>query len=111
MVVAFDEDDKDARLSLRQSEILSKLSHVCDDLPCGPQNTFVKAPVLSNPLTKRSHMPLNRAVPVFHPEYGRFMLESTPGEPYNGSVNDLLGVEGNMRFRCVLDVDELGIVY
>jgi hypothetical protein len=39
------------------------------------------------------------AVPVFHPEYGRFMLESTPGEPYNGSVNDLLSVECNMRFR------------
>jgi len=40
-------------------------------------------------------------VPVFHPEYGRFMLESTPGEPYNGSVNDLLSVERNMRFRSV----------
>lgn len=39
------------------------------------------------------------------------MLESTPGEPYNGSVNDLLSVEGNMRFRCVPDVDALGIVY
>lgn len=53
MVVAFDENDKDARLSLRQSEILSKLSHVCDDLPCGPQNTFVKASVFFRPLTKR----------------------------------------------------------
>jgi hypothetical protein len=46
----------------------------------------------------------NSAVPVFHPEYGRFMLESTPGEPYNGSVNDLLSVECNMRFRLVYAV-------
>lgn len=78
MVVAFDDEDRDARLSLRQTEILNKLGSVCDDLPSGPKNT---------------------AVPVFHPEYGRFMLESTPGEPYNGSVNDLLSVECNMRFR------------
>ncbi|CCA66352.1 probable gamma-glutamylcysteine synthetase [Serendipita indica DSM 11827] len=81
IVVAFDDEEGDARLSLRQTEILAKLAHVCDDLPCGPKN----APV-----------------PIFHPEYGRFMLESTPGAPYNGSVNDLLGVESNMRFRRTL---------
>lgn len=37
--------------------------------------------------------------PVFHPEYGRFMLESTPGAPYTGSVRDLVLVESNMRLR------------
>lgn len=37
--------------------------------------------------------------PIFHPEYGRFMLESTPGAPYTGSVSDLLSVESNMRYR------------
>lgn len=47
----------------------------------------------------RANEALRSAVPVFHPEYGRYMLESTPGEPYNGSVNDLLSVECNMRFR------------
>ncbi|PVG00389.1 putative gamma-glutamylcysteine synthetase [Serendipita vermifera] len=81
MVVAFDEQERDARLSLRQSEILHKLSNVCNDLSSGPRNA---------------------AVPVFHPEYGRYMLESTPGEPYNGSVDDLLSVECNMRFRRAL---------
>ncbi|KAG8761065.1 hypothetical protein FRC14_007846 [Serendipita sp. 396] len=81
MVISFFDEEKDARLSLRQTEILSKLANICSELPCGPKN----APV-----------------PVFHPEYGRFMLESTPGAPYNGSVNDLLSVERNMRFRRAL---------
>jgi glutamate--cysteine ligase catalytic subunit len=40
-------------------------------------------------------------VPTFHPEYGRFMLESTPGAPYSGNLKDLIGVEANMRFRSV----------
>ena len=39
--------------------------------------------------------------PVFHPEYGRYMLESTPGAPYTGCVRDLLLVESNMRLRWV----------
>jgi len=40
-------------------------------------------------------------VPKFHPEYGRYMLESTPGAPYTGSIPDLLSVENNMRYRFV----------
>ena len=40
-------------------------------------------------------------MPTFHPEYGRFMLESTPGSPYTGSLTDLLCVENNMRTRYV----------
>jgi len=39
------------------------------------------------------------SVPTYHPEYGRYMLESTPGSPYTGSIPDLLAVEGNMRYR------------
>lgn len=42
-------------------------------------------------------------IPVFHPEYGRYMLESTPGEPYGATLDDLMLVEGNMRFRFVAD--------
>jgi glutamate--cysteine ligase catalytic subunit len=38
---------------------------------------------------------------VFHPEYGRYMLESTPGMPYGATLEDLLSVEGNMKFRFV----------
>lgn len=39
------------------------------------------------------------SVPTFHPEYGRFMLESTPGSPYTGRLTDILSVEENMRYR------------
>ena len=35
----------------------------------------------------------------WHPEYGRYMLEGTPGEPYMGLPRDLLAVERNMKLR------------
>ncbi|KAG8893281.1 hypothetical protein FRC00_010727, partial [Tulasnella sp. 408] len=40
-----------------------------------------------------------QTVPSFQPEYGRHQIESTPGAPYNGSLNDLVKVEENMRTR------------
>lgn len=30
------------------------------------------------------------------------MLESTPGAPYGATIEDLLSVEGNMKFRYAL---------
>ncbi|PCH43378.1 glutamate-cysteine ligase catalytic subunit [Wolfiporia cocos MD-104 SS10] len=79
MVVSFDDEGKNARLSLRQTEILAKLNAITDDI----------ASDRSDPAS----------VPTFHPEYGRFMLESTPGSPYTGSLTDLLSVESDMRYR------------
>ncbi|CEL60653.1 glutamate--cysteine ligase catalytic subunit [Rhizoctonia solani AG-1 IB] len=80
IVVSYDDDNKNARLSLRQSEILAKLKDVVLDLCNG-------CPASAG------------SVPTFHPEYGRYMLESTPGAPYNGTVSNLLEVERNMRYR------------
>jgi len=37
--------------------------------------------------------------PVFHPEFGRFMLEATPGKPWGIGFKDLLDVEFNMKWR------------
>lgn len=37
--------------------------------------------------------------PVFHPEFGRFMLEATPGKPWGIGFQDLLDVERNMKWR------------
>ncbi|KAH9485562.1 Glutamate--cysteine ligase [Psilocybe cubensis] len=79
MVVSFDDKEKNAKLSLRQTEILAKLSAIVDDIG--------------------ADCPDNISIPKFHPEYGRFMLESTPGSPYTGSIPDLLSVESNMRYR------------
>lgn len=45
------------------------------------------------------HQERRDSVPTFHPEYGRFMLESTPGSPYTGCLADILAVEENMRYR------------
>lgn len=41
-------------------------------------------------------------MPIFHPEFGRFMLEATPGRPWGIGFKDLLDVENNMRLRQVL---------
>ncbi|KAB5590747.1 Glutamate-cysteine ligase catalytic subunit [Ceratobasidium theobromae] len=80
MVVSYDDENKNARLSLRQSEILAKLKNVVTDLCKGCPASV-------------------GTIPTFHPEYGRYMLESTPGSPYNGTVSNLLAVENNMRYR------------
>ena len=40
-------------------------------------------------------------LPVFHPEFGRFMLEATPGKPWGIGFKDLLDVEPNMKLRFV----------
>jgi len=39
---------------------------------------------------------------IWHPEYGAWMIESTPGTPYGGCTNDLHRVESNMRARRLL---------
>ena len=62
-----------------------------------PYNLSCKTTVLRPPS-------VSQAVPTFHPEYGRFMLESTPGSPYTGSLQDLISVEENMRYRCILNI-------
>lgn len=80
IVVSFDDANHNAKLSLRQEEILKVLS-------ASDQETRNSAPGLAS------------QIPTFHPEYGRFMLESTPGSPYGASPKELRGVERNMRLR------------
>ncbi|KAF8650391.1 hypothetical protein AX16_005199 [Volvariella volvacea WC 439] len=79
MVVSFDDEEKNAKLSLRQTEILAKLNAIVDNISAECSE--------------------GASVPKFHPEYGRYMLESTPGVPYTGFIRDLLSVESNMRYR------------
>ena len=47
---------------------------------------------------KRAH----ETAPTFHPEFGRFMLEATPGKPWSIGCRDLLDVEPNMKLRSVI---------
>ncbi|GMM46602.1 hypothetical protein DAPK24_031770 [Pichia kluyveri] len=45
---------------------------------------------------------------LFHPEYGRFMLEATPLNPYDGtSISDYFKVEDNMHRRRKLAIEEI----
>lgn len=43
-------------------------------------------------------------LPVFHPEFGRFMLEATPGQPWGIEFKELLAVEPDMKLRYALDL-------
>ncbi|GAA5976095.1 hypothetical protein JCM11641_003280 [Rhodosporidiobolus odoratus] len=119
MVISYDHVAKNARLSLRQTEILQALQADRDaqrSLPPSPSSETappVAAQVngtgeqafaadVERPGANGLQQVREECIPVFHPEYGRYMLESTPGAPYGSGLEDLLGVEGNMRFRRTL---------
>ena len=75
-------------------------SKVVASLSFKPSNS-----TLTKVLTKGSQRTDNSsngdAIPVFHPEFGRFMLEATPGKPWGIGFKDLLDVEPNMKSRLV----------
>ncbi|KAI0967368.1 glutamate-cysteine ligase [Xylaria arbuscula] len=89
LVVRYTDNAPNVLLSLRQADILKALAAdealsaqgggVPDLQDVKPQN--------SNPL------------PVFHPEFGRFMLEATPGKPWGIGFKELLEVESDMKTR------------
>ncbi|KAL8858233.1 MAG: hypothetical protein Q9178_005245 [Gyalolechia marmorata] len=88
LVVAYDDQQKKVKLSLRQADILDALAK---DEALQKQGGCV--PELQK--VARDGEPL----PTFHPEFGRFMLEATPGKPWGICFKDLLDVEPNMRWR------------
>ncbi|KAG8719530.1 hypothetical protein FRC08_002599 [Ceratobasidium sp. 394] len=73
IVISYDDDNKNARLSLRQSEILDAMNGANGE---------------RTPATEE-----------FQPEYGQFMVESTPGSPRNSTLASLLAVEKDMEHR------------
>lgn len=110
IVISYDDDHKNARLSLRQTEILQDLQADADERRRTPSREESPAgngkaeggEDIGAKVTEDGKPPQKKndaCVPVFHPEYGRYMLESTPGAPYGATLDDLLLVEGNMRFR------------
>lgn len=89
LVVCFDDNDRLVRLSLRQADILEALASDKDLLNHGG----------GVPDLQRGHVKNGYSAPVFHPEFGRFMLEATPGKPWGIGFKDLLQVEGDMKWR------------
>ncbi|KAF2858232.1 GCS-domain-containing protein [Piedraia hortae CBS 480.64] len=75
LVVSFADQDRRVLLSLRQAEILQALAK------------------------DRSSDEKGKTAPIFHPEFGRFMLEATPGAPWGIGCKELLDVEPDMRWR------------
>ncbi|KAI9891487.1 MAG: Zn finger-containing GTPase- Activating Protein for ARF [Vezdaea aestivalis] len=96
IVVTLDEKNKDVKVSLRQAEILASLAK---DEALTKQGGCV--PALQK-ITREGE-----ALPTFHPEFGRFMLESTPGKPWGIGFEDLLDVEPNMKWRRQIAKDHM----
>ncbi|MCJ1472633.1 Zn finger-containing GTPase- Activating Protein for ARF [Lambiella insularis] len=96
LVVAFDDEGQKVRLSLRQADILKALAkdeELCKQGGCVPDLQRVARN--------------DDKLPIFHPEFGRFMLESTPGKPWGIGFKDLLDVEPNMKWRRVIAKDHM----
>ncbi|CAF3567212.1 ADP-ribosylation factor GTPase-activating protein gcs1, variant 2 [Fusarium graminearum] len=92
LVVVYSEDNKRVLLSLRQAQILEALAA---DKDLKKQGGCV--PELQEPTTTEKKT--ERTIPVFHPEFGRFMLEATPGKPWGIGFKELLDVEPDMKLR------------
>ncbi|KAL4931056.1 glutamate--cysteine ligase [Aspergillus undulatus] len=87
LVVALDDAAKKARLSLAQADILKSLAR---DEALWKEGSCTYS-------QNKEHE--GEEPPHFHPEFGRFMLEATPGVPWGIGFKDLLKVESNMRWR------------
>lgn len=88
LVVTFDDQNREVKLSLRQADILEALANDHDLLKQGGG-----VPDLSRGQKKHG-----KSAPLFHPEFGRFMLEA-PGQPWGIDCKDLLDVEPDMKWR------------
>ncbi|KAJ5861832.1 uncharacterized protein N7529_009142 [Penicillium soppii] len=87
LVVALDDAAKKSRLSLAQAEILKSLAR---------DEALWKS---GSGKENKNGDHDGEEPPHFHPEFGRFMLEATPGEPWGIGFKDLLKVESNMKWR------------
>lgn len=74
ILVKFDDENKLARVTLRASELLPILNQKEIDDPKGVKS-------------------------LWRPEYGSYMIEGTPGQPYGGLLAHINVVEANMRYR------------
>ncbi|KAF4122660.1 glutamate--cysteine ligase catalytic subunit, partial [Geosmithia morbida] len=91
LVVTYAKDEPKVLLSLRQAEILDALASNHDLAEKGGCTSDKND---SNLKQKQS-----KPLPVFHPEFGRFMLEATPGKPWGIGFKELLDVEPDMKLR------------
>lgn len=94
--MAYQDSNYQACLSLRQADILVALAkdeELCKQGGCVPALQSIP----------RS----GEQLPTFHPEFGCFMLEATPGKPWGIDFKDLLDVERNMKWRRTIAKDHM----
>ncbi|EEP75343.1 glutamate--cysteine ligase [Uncinocarpus reesii 1704] len=94
LVVAVSDEEQRARLSLRQAEILKSLEK--DEELAEGNDSCVRGLIDGDDPGIRAE-----PLPKFHPEFGRFMLEATPGKPWGIGFRDLLKVESDMKRRYI----------
>ena len=73
------------------------------------QDSRTSKPYYHGPLRPRvlTSTSVKGNLPTFHPEFGRFMLEATPGKPWGIGFKDLLAVEADMKLRRVIAKDHM----
>jgi glutamate--cysteine ligase catalytic subunit len=94
LVVCIDQSGQKVRLSLRQADILASLSARQDTADANDESRYAR---ISHCTTAKRNSA--SGYPVFHPEFGRFMLEATPGKPWVIDIHALLDVERDMKQR------------
>ncbi|KAL1869428.1 hypothetical protein VTK73DRAFT_3165 [Phialemonium thermophilum] len=95
LVVVYSKDEPKVLLSLRQAEILKALANNEELTSAGGGACDAQRACRKDPL------------PVFHPEFGRFMLEATPGRPWGIDFKELLKVEPDMKLRRRIAKDHM----
>lgn len=97
VLVEMDEASRTCRVSVRAEQVLdslraeAKVQEGTVGTSCAP--TCPNNQLLASPTVNATF------VAIWHPEYGRYMLESTPAAPYKHDLQDLLCVEKNMILR------------
>ncbi|KAK4248793.1 glutamate--cysteine ligase [Corynascus novoguineensis] len=94
LVVLYSENDPKVLLSLRQADILEALES---------DKGLSKDAGAQDGSSEQTSLP----PPVFHPEFGRFMLEATPGKPWGIEFKELLKVESDMKLRRRIAKDHM----
>ncbi|XP_026473928.1 glutamate--cysteine ligase-like [Ctenocephalides felis] len=74
VLVKFDDEKKEAKVSLRAQEILTQLN-------------------------EKEAIDVDGVKSLWRPEYGAYMIEGTPGKPYGGLLAHFNVVEANMKYR------------
>ena len=97
IIVKLDHEEKKARVSLKAEDLLSKLTVKEEKMKEEVENTG------SSDIELLS---------LWRPEYASYMVEGTPGVPYEGSMSFFNTVEHNMRVRrneleALLEKDEI----